>query len=260
MGLPKIVAHRGASAYEPEHTMAAFRRAVVDGADAIECDVRLTRDGDIVCIHDRDITRTSDGSGVVSEQTLHSLQQADFGRWPSGRTWPGRSAQAPPEPVVRLAELLDLIVDSGLGLAIETKHPVRFGGAIEAAVVKMLTAYDLADNRDEMRIRVMSFSYLAVKRMADLAPRLPSVYLAEHPQGLNRGVIPTNARAIGPSIEVIRRDPDIVSRAHDDGREVHVWTVDEQSDALLCVERGVDAIITNRPSDVRSWLGAERHS
>ena len=260
MSPPKIVAHRGASAYEPEHTMAAFKRAVADGADAIECDVRLTSDGEIVCIHDRDIARTSDGNGIVSEQTLSALQQADFARWPSGRSWPGRSDDDTSEPIVRLAELLELVVDSGVGLAIETKHPVRFGGAIENAVVRLLTEYDLVDNRDDMRIRVMSFSYLAVRRMADLAPSLPTVFLAEHPHGVNRGAFPANARAIGPSIEVIRRDPDIVARAHDAGREVHVWTVDERSDALLCVQHGVDAIITNRPRDVRSWLDDERHS
>ena len=256
--VPKVVAHRGASAYEPEHTMAAFKRAVADGADSIECDVRLTSDGEVVCVHDRDISRVSDGQGVVSEQTLDALQKADFGRWPSGRTWPGRSQNAPPESVVRLADLLTLVVDSGLGLAIETKHPVRFGGAIESAVVRLLTQYGLADNRDDMRIRVMSFSYMAVRRMADLAPNLPTVFLAEFPHGINRGAIPSNARAIGPSIDVIRRDPYIVARAQEVGREVHVWTVDDQSDALLCAELGVNAIITNRPSDVIAWLGEER--
>jgi len=258
MSIPKIVAHRGASAYEPEHTMAAFRRAVADGADAIECDVRLTRDGEIVCIHDRDIARTSDGKGVVSEQTLDALAQADFSRWPSGRTWPGRAQDAAPEAIVRFEQLVELAVESGVGLAIETKHPVRFGGAIESAVVRLLTRYGLADNRDDMRIRVMSFSYLAVKRMAELAPAIGTVYLAEHPQGVNRGAVPSNARAIGPSIEVVRRDPAIVARAHDAGRQVHVWTVDERDDALLCADAGVDAIITNRPSDVRHWLETER--
>ncbi len=260
MPLPKIVAHRGASAYEPEHTMAAFRRAVSDGADAIECDVRLTRDGEIVCIHDRDVSRTSNGKGVVSEQSLESLAQADFGRWPSGRTWPGRADDAAPEPIVRFEQLVELAVDSGVGLAIETKHPVRFGGAIESAVVRLLTDYGLADNSDDMRIRVMSFSYLAIKRMAELAPAIGTVYLAEHPHGVNRGAVPNNARAIGPSIEVVRRDPQIVARAHAAGRQVHVWTVDEREDALLCAEHGVDAIITNRPSDVRRWLESSRHS
>lgn len=259
MSSPKVVAHRGASAYEPEHTWAAFTRAVTDGAAAIECDVRLTRDGLAVCIHDRDLVRTSDSTGVVSELSLAALSDADFSRWPSGRTWPGRPADAPAEPIVSFEKLLGLIVDSGLGLAVETKHPVHFGGAIEREVVRLLTAYGLADNRDDMRIRVMSFSYLAVRRMADIAPQIPTVYLSEHVQGFTRGAIPSNARAIGPSIEIIRRNPELVARAHADGREVHVWTVDEQADVLLCAASGVDAIISNRPSDVLSWLETERH-
>ncbi len=251
---PVVVAHRGASAYEPEHTWAAFTKAVKDGADAIECDVRLTRDGQIVCVHDRDTTRTSNAGAVISESTLEQLQALDFSSWPDGRTWPDRRSEGEPQAIVTLEQLLELAVDTGIGLAIETKHPVRFGGAIEQKVVEQLTRFGLADNAVDMRIRVMSFSYLAVRRMAELAPALPTVYLSEHAAGLNGGAVPSTARAVGPSIDIIRQHPDFVERAHAGGRQVHVWTVDDQSDVALCLERGVDAIITNRPSDVISWI------
>ena len=76
-----VVAHRGASADAPEHTLAAYVQAVADGADALECDVRLTADGHLVCVHDRRIDRTSSGRGVVSVMTLADLDRLDFGRW-----------------------------------------------------------------------------------------------------------------------------------------------------------------------------------
>src|SRR3954466_5085869 len=78
---PQVVAHRGSSADEAEHTLAAYRRAIDDGADALECDVRLTRDGVLVCVHDRRVDRTSSGRGVVSTLELADLAELDFGSW-----------------------------------------------------------------------------------------------------------------------------------------------------------------------------------
>lgn len=78
---PQVVAHRGSSADAPEHTLDAYLRALDDGADALECDVRLTADGHLVCVHDRTIDRTSDGRGVVSVMTLDQLDDHDFGAY-----------------------------------------------------------------------------------------------------------------------------------------------------------------------------------
>jgi glycerophosphoryl diester phosphodiesterase len=78
---PHVVAHRGASGVEAEHTLAAYRRALDDGADALECDVRLTADGHLVCVHDRRLERTSNGRGPVSTMELADLSALDFGSW-----------------------------------------------------------------------------------------------------------------------------------------------------------------------------------
>ena len=78
-GVPRIVAHRGSSAEIPEHTLAAYQQAIDDGADALECDVRLTADGVLVCVHDRKVNRTSNGRGVVSTLELADLAELDFG-------------------------------------------------------------------------------------------------------------------------------------------------------------------------------------
>lgn len=81
----QVVAHRGSSETVPEHTLAAYLRAIDDGADALECDVRLTRDGHLVCVHDRRLERTSDGAGRVSTHTLRDLERLDFGAGPGYR-------------------------------------------------------------------------------------------------------------------------------------------------------------------------------
>ena len=80
-GHPFVVAHRGASAERPEHTLAAYELALKEGADGVECDVRLTRDGHLVCVHDRRVDRTSNGTGLVSEMTLAQLRELDYGAW-----------------------------------------------------------------------------------------------------------------------------------------------------------------------------------
>src|SRR3954452_4151528 len=79
VGHPFVVAHRGASAARPEHTLAAYELALQEGADGVECDVRLTKDGHLVCVHDRTVDRTSDGIGAVSELTLDELRAMNFG-------------------------------------------------------------------------------------------------------------------------------------------------------------------------------------
>src|ERR1700709_301423 len=87
VGHPFVVAHRGASGERPEHTLAAYELALQEGADGVECDVRLTRDGHLVCVHDRKVDRTSNGSGPVSEMTLTQLRELDYGTWhPSWRS------------------------------------------------------------------------------------------------------------------------------------------------------------------------------
>jgi glycerophosphoryl diester phosphodiesterase len=88
---PLVIAHRGASEVEPEHTLAAYEHAIAIGADALECDVRLTADGHLVCVHDRRVDRTSSGTGLVSTLELAQLEGLDWGSWKklSGRNGAG---------------------------------------------------------------------------------------------------------------------------------------------------------------------------
>ncbi|MFF8843562.1 glycerophosphodiester phosphodiesterase [Streptomyces sp. NPDC015127] len=255
----QVVAHRGASEDAPEHTLAAYRKAIEDGADALECDVRLTADGHLVCVHDRRVNRTSNGRGAVSALELADLAALDFGSWkdaPESPDWRDPSLTS----VLTLERLLELISDSGrrVELAIETKHPTRWAGQVEERLLKLLGRFGLAapPSPDESRVRVMSFSARSLHRIAAGAPALPTVYLTQFmTPRLRDGRLPGGARIAGPGIRIVRSHPGSVARLHEAGHRVHVWTVNEPDDVELCIRLGVDAIITNRPKQVLSQLG-----
>ncbi|WP_372498521.1 glycerophosphodiester phosphodiesterase [Yinghuangia soli] len=253
----QVVAHRGSSEDVPEHTLAAYRKAIDDGADALECDVRLTADGHLVCVHDRRVNRTSNGRGLVSTLELADLATLDFGSWKPG----GVYADDPEAPewdrksVLTLDRLLQLVVDADrpVQLAIETKHPTRYAGLVERRLVELLDRFGLAHPVEgrPSQVRVMSFSQLSLRRMRQLAPRLPAVFLMERvPLRFRDGTLPKGVRIAGPSIEIVRAHPRFVARLHRAGHRVHVWTVDKPEDVDLCLKLGVDAIITNRPAGV----------
>ncbi len=263
----------------PEHTLAAYRRAIEEGADGLECDVRLTADGHLVCVHDRRINRTSNGRGAVSTLELADLAALDFGSWKGRHADPYESpdtaldtdatdaasdasddpngatrVRADPErtSVLTLDRLLDLVAEAPrpVELAIETKHPTRWAGQVEARLLELLDRH-----RPDTPVRVMSFSARSLQRVRAAAPQLPTVFLTQFLLPRHRdGRLPNGVRIAGPGIRLVRAHPEYVARAHRAGNEVHVWTVDEPEDVELCVRLGVDAIITNRPQQVRAQL------
>lgn len=257
----EVVAHRGANDEEPEHSLAAYLRAIEQGADAIECDIRLTADGTLVCVHDRRIDRTSSGRGTVSAMTFDELARHDYSR--SHVNWLDYEGPAPDETrtsLLTLDRLLTTLMDASatVRFAIETKHPVRYGRYVEEELADMLRrlGLDRPVDGDAPRARVMSFSRSAVQRAHRLLPANPTVYLMDPVPAWHRdGSLPGGIGIAGPSIETLRRHPHYVERVHGRGGQVHVWTVDEDADIDLCVTLGVDAIISNRPGHVLRRLG-----
>jgi glycerophosphoryl diester phosphodiesterase len=258
----QVVAHRGASEDAPEHTLAAYRKAIEDGADGLECDVRLTADGHLVCVHDRRVNRTSNGRGAVSTLELADLTALDFGTWKGHED----AAESPDwrDPsltsVLTLERLLELVADSGrrIELAIETKHPTRWAGQVEERLLKLLGRFGLASpaSAEVSPVRIMSFSARSLHRVAAAAPNLPTVYLMQFvTPRLRDGRLPAGSRIAGPGMRIVRNHPGYIARLHDAGHDVHVWTVNEPEDVELCARLGVEAIITNRPKQVLSQLG-----
>ncbi|MCW2612768.1 MAG: glycerophosphodiester phosphodiesterase [Cryptosporangiaceae bacterium] len=265
---PLVVAHRGSSDLEAEHTIVAYERAVTEGADALECDVRMTRDGHLICVHDRRIDRTSNGRGVVSTFDLAALEEVDFGSWhprlPDSadelirqQLLDDRRSRA---KVLRFDSLLELIeaADRPVRLLVETKHPTRYGALVEQTLVDRLRWFGFAapSRREEARVTMMSFSSLAVRRVRELAPAVPTVQLLERVPVVRRdGSLPRGATVAGPGVHILRAHPGYVRRVQDRGYPVYVWTVDEPEDIDLVLSLGVDAVITNRPALVLRTLG-----
>ncbi|MEU0427649.1 glycerophosphodiester phosphodiesterase [Streptomyces canus] len=267
--LIQVVAHRGASEDAPEHTLAAYRKAIEDGADALECDVRLTADGHLVCVHDRRVNRTSNGRGAVSALELSDLAALDFGSRKTREFWRTRDEEPDwvyrPEDredtsVLTLERLLELVADAGrrVEMAIETKHPTRWAGQVEERLLVLLKRFglDAPASAAESPIRVMSFSARSLHRVRAASPTLPTVYLLQFVSPrLRDGRLPAGVGIAGPSIRIVRNHPGYIERLKRVGHQVHVWTVNEPEDVDLCVELGVDAIITNRPRAVLDRLG-----
>jgi glycerophosphoryl diester phosphodiesterase len=257
-GRPQVVAHRGSSAENAEHTLGAYVAALDEGADALECDVRLTADGHLVCVHDRDLRRTAQKPRLVSTMELSELEQLDFAAWK--HPWADLDDEAPDvdkelDKVLTLRRLFETVADYGrpVQLAIETKHPTRFAGLVERRLVELLDGFGWAGA--DSPARVMSFSWVALRRIRRLAPELDLVFLIDSPLAWasSRPFAEVDWLA-GPGIELVRKHPDLIRRIHKAGTEVHVWTVNTEADLDLCVELGVTAVITDVPGRMLRYL------
>lgn len=255
---PQVVAHRGASASKAEHTLGAYVAALDEGAEALECDVRLTADGHLVCVHDRDLRRTAHKRALVSSMELSELEQLDFASWK--HPWAELDDEAPemdPElgKVLTLRRLLEVVAEypRPVELAIETKHPTRYAGLVERRLVDLLDDFGWAGA--DSPARVMSFSWIALRRVRRLAPDLRLVFLMDGPSDWAR-VRPfaENDWIAGPGIKVLRKYPDLIRRIRKNGTELHVWTVNTEADIDLCREHGVAAIITDKPAETLRHL------
>jgi len=260
---PQVVAHRGASHEIAEHTLGAYVAALDAGADALECDVRLTADGHLVCVHDRTLKRTAQTPGVVSTMELADLAELDFAKWKN--PWIDLDDEAPDrdeafDRVLTLRTLFETVRDYStrtgrrVELAVETKHPTRYGGLVEKRLVELLSEFGWIG--PDAPVRVMSFSYTALQRVERLAPELRLVQLIEHARNwamLSRAIGPD--WILGPGIQMLRDHPKVRSRIANSGHDLHVWTVNKKSDLNLCLDLGVKAVISDRPAYMLELLG-----
>jgi glycerophosphoryl diester phosphodiesterase len=261
--LPQVVAHRGASRENAEHTLRAYVKALDAGAEGLECDVRLTADGHLVCVHDRDLRRTASRRGLVSTSNLADLETLDFASWKN--PWAELDDEAPErdrhlDGVLTLRKLLETVADYDrrVEVAIETKHPTRYGGLVEKRVVEMLHQFGWAapPGGEPSPVRVMSFSYTALQRMERLAPAVRLVQLIDKPRewAMLRRVMGRDW-LVGPGIAMLRDHPQLAQKIAGSGHEVHVWTVNTESDLRRCIDLGVRAVITDRPAYLLELLG-----
>jgi len=212
--------------HHPELTMAAYKAAIDDGADGFECDVRITKDNQLVLWHDADMQRIAGYSSRIADSTLSEIKDLY------------------PEAIT-VEDLLILARDNKKDLAIETKHPVPTGSLVEKKVIELIN-----QEKAVADIFVMSFSWLALEKIRMINPQQKTVALLNH--RFNKAMLRfTSAGAIGPSISTLCEKPELSK----DERDLFVWTVDDADDMRLCASKGVDVLITNTPSYARSVLG-----
>ncbi len=255
---PQVVAHRGASHDNPEHTLGAYVKALEVGAEGLECDVRLTADGHLVCVHDRDLRRTAMHKGLVSTMHLSELDQLDFASWK--HPWADLDDEmAEPNDdlrrVLTLRRLLETVrdFDRRVEIAVETKHPTRYAGLVERRLADLLTEFGW--HREGSPVRVMSFSYSALARMAKLTPAIPLVMLLDRRRAwpLLAGVIGRDW-LVGPGITLLESNPVLARKLAASGHHLHVWTVNTAAQLQICQELGVKAVITDRPAHLLELL------
>ncbi len=254
--VPQVIAHRGASYENAEHTLGAYVAALDTGAEGLECDVRLTADGHLVCVHDRDLRRTASRRGLISTSNLEDLQGLDFAAWKN--PWSELDDEAPDrdpqlDGVLTLRKLLETVADypRPVEVAIETKHPTRYGGLVEKRVAELLHdfGWDAPSDGGPSPVRVMSFSHTALQRMERLAPAVPVVQLIDRPQywPILRRVMGRDW-LVGPGIDLLNEHPRLAGRIAASGHDVHVWTVNSEPDLRRCQALEVKAVITDRPA------------
>jgi glycerophosphoryl diester phosphodiesterase len=238
---PIVVAHRGYAAVAPQNTLASFEAAWRSGAPALELDVRLTADGVPVVLHDPVVDKVTDGSGAVAELDAATVRSLDAG-----------SAFSPylaGQRIPTFAEVVEfLALRPGLDLLCEYKG--LWTPEQVAPTTAMLDAAGLAG-----RVLVQGFSRDTVTALAEAAGHLPRGLLCDAaPPDLIEAATARGAVTVNPSVAAVLADPDLVRRAHDAGLRVMPWTANEPSEWEGLCAAGVDAIITDRPGELRGWL------
>lgn len=234
---PKVIAHRGASVEAPENSLAAFQRAIDAGADMIELDVRLTRDGAVVVLHDGSLERTTTGRGAVHELTLEQVRQAHV-------LAPGGGVYEPRESPPLLLEALEL-ARGKVGVNVEIKGVPERSDELVAGVLAAIDASGVAPEE----LIISSFDHGLLARIAALRHDLALAPLFSRPveqwESLpGAGLHPHHALV----------DEAFMTAARRAGRFVNVWTVNEPARQLELVRLGVDGIITDDPRSLRRLL------
>ncbi len=236
-----VVGHRGAMGHRPENTIASFEHALELGADWIELDVHLTRDGALAVVHDESVDRTTNGHGLVKDHTLDELKQLDAGGWFASAYLGQR--------VPTLDEVLEWARQRGTIVDVEIKNAPIYYAGIEEAVVRALDSQNMAE-----QVIVTSFDHRAVKRVKALDARVATgVLYACRPADAGVGLArEANADAVLPHWAYVTSED--VLAAHTAGLAVAPWATSDPEILAELVEAGVDAIATNHPKVLRDLL------
>jgi len=212
-------------------TDTAYEAAVAQGADGFECDLRLSRDEVPVLWHNASMLERAGNRGLIAEMSFAEIKRA----YPQ---------------ILTLDDFLDIAIAHKKSVLIETKHPVISGNRVEEILVEKLQERNVAQKID---ISVMSFSWSAIEKMKRLDSSIPTTFLMHTKTPFLLARL-SSAPAIGPGINQVRANPELISKIKKLEKSVSVWTVDRGEDIELCKDLGVDILITNTPAHARTFL------
>lgn len=242
----RLIGHRGARGEAPENTLSGFRHLRTLGVRAVEFDIHLSADGELVVIHDAELSRTTSGHGLVREHSATALAALDACHQPAHKgfaPWPKH------EGVPTLAQVLAELSDfSHIELELKVQHEDD-EVAVVAALPAMWQRFNLAG-----RARCTSFNPRLLHRLQQQAPELPRGFLVEDDFAgdIVQVAQALGCDAIGPNVNLLNAE--LVSQAHSAGLWVSTWTVNDRQRALELEAMGVDGLITDTPALAKSWL------
>ena len=243
----KVFAHRGFSGRYPENTMAAFGKAVECGADGIELDVHLSKDGEVMIMHDEALLRTTGRSGIVSDYTRAELEGIGVGKDEEGR-WNT-------SPTVPSLEEYFSTIGGKVETNIELKTAPLYYPGIEEKTAALIRRFSLED-----RIIISSFNWMSVMRMKEIAPELRYALLFS-------GLDLKRMGALFSDMGIAYYHPDqkllsdeLIADLHAHGVAVNAWTVNDEERMMWCLEHGCDGVITNFPDMARRVVDDSKRS
>lgn len=242
------VAHRGASGYAPEHTMPAYEMGhKTFKADYIEIDLQMTKDGQLIAMHDETVDRTTDGTGAVKDKTLEEIKELDAGSW-FNEANPSLARKEYAGLKVPTLEEIFSTYGKHANYYIETKSPEVYPG-MEEKLLNTLKAYDLSSDRVKPgQVLIQSFSEASLQKVKTLDPNIPLIQLMEanEVKALTDDrltAIRQYAVGVGPSFKALTRENVSAIRAHD--LLLHPYTVNEKADMVRMLDYGVTGVFTN---------------
>ena len=240
---PLIWGHRGASGYAPENTLPAFQMAADMGADGVELDIQMTKDGVIVVCHDETIDRTSTGKGWLKDYTFDELRRLDFSN--------GNAAYEGTK-IPTMEEVLDLLDPTGLTINIELKTGIIFYDRIEEKILELVRRKGWQN-----RVIYSSFNHYTVRRIKELDPSAKvGLLYGDGPIDMPGYGKRLQADALHPAFYNLQC-PNYMEDCRKNSLDVNVWTVNSAADLRACRKYGVNAVITNYPAKARELYEAE---
>lgn len=231
--MTKVFAHRGASGYAPENTLEAFALAGEQGAQGIELDVQLTKDGEVVVIHDETIDRVSTGKGAVRDYTLEELRRFSFHN--HKKEYEG--VQIP-----TLREVLEQVKPGGMEVNIELKTGIYWYPRLEEKTVELVKAAGM-----ENRVIYSSFNHYSVQKILELDAEAETAYLySDVLLNVENYAKNTGVCGLHPAVYHLKM-ADFLESYRRSGLKVRVWTVNDEADMRQFIEKDLEAVITNYP-------------